>query len=365
MIRMNDFAGEPKELLKAQAQAAERVIRSGWFILGEEGRRFEEKFGAWSGLPHVAGVGNGMDAIEIGLRATGIGRGDEVVTTPMTAFATVLAVLRAGATPVLADIEPDTGILSMASVERCLSLRTKAVLIVHLYGQVADLDSWSDFCQSRGVMLVEDCAQAHGARWNGRPAGSAGIFGAFSFYPTKNLGAIGDGGAVAASSAELDARARVLRNYGQSTRYYHAELGLNSRLDEMQAAMLCERLSWLDRFTERRRQIAQAYHAGISSSLARPLAAPAQRECHSYHLFVLHCQQRERFSSFLSQRGIETLVHYPVPVHRQEPTKGIACDPKGLKAAETFAATCISIPCHPQMSDSDVESVIGAINDFS
>jgi dTDP-4-amino-4,6-dideoxygalactose transaminase len=364
MIHMNDFMAEPVELQTAELRAAERVIRSGWYILGEEGRRFEEKFAAWAGLPRAAGVGNGMDAIEISLRAAGIGAGDEVITTPVTAYATVLAVIRAGAIPVLADVDDQSGNLDMASVTRCISPRTKAVLLVHLYGQVSDLETWYAFCTSRDIILIEDCAQAHGARWNGKAAGSFGLFGAFSFYPTKNLGALGDAGAVAASTPELDARVRVIRNYGQSARYYHDELGINSRLDEMQAAILIERLAWLDRFIARRSRIAQAYHAGITNNFVCPLAPPARAESHVYHLFVVTCPQRDRLSVFLKDRGIETLIHYPVPAHRQKPTKGIVCDPKGLPAAERHAATCLSIPCHPQMSDDDIELVVGAINAF-
>ena len=295
----------------------------------------------------------------------GIGKGDEVITTPVTAYATILAVIRAGAIPVLADIERTSGLLDTESVERCITSRTKAVLLVHLYGQVPDLDTWSRFCDDRGIALIEDCAQAHGARWKGRAAGSFGLFSAFSFYPTKNLGALGDGGAVAASTIEMDARVRTIRNYGQTERYHHGELGLNSRLDEMQAAIMCERLQWLDRFISRRRQIAKAYHVGISNSRVRPLSAkPLSREAHVFHLFVVTCANRDRLSAFLKERGIETLIHYPVPAHKQEPTIDIMRDPKGLTVAESFSETCLSIPCHPQLSESDVAAIIDAVNDF-
>jgi dTDP-4-amino-4,6-dideoxygalactose transaminase len=364
MIHMNDFTAEPEELQAAEVRAAERVIRSGWYILGEEGKRFEERFAAWAGLPRAAGVANGMEAIEISLRAAGVGAGDEVITTPVTAYATVLAVICSGAVPVLADIDSRSGILDMESVTRCISPRTKAVLLVHLYGQVPDLDVWRAFCATQGIVLIEDCAQAHGARWNGKAAGSFGLFGAFSFYPTKNLGALGDAGAVAASTPELDARVRVIRNYGQSARYYHDEMGLNSRLDEMQAAILSERLLWLDRFITRRIQIAQAYRTGITNSLVSPLAPPLRPDSHVYHLFVVSCPQRDRLAAFLKDRDIETFIHYPVPAHQQKPTKGISCDPNGLPAAERHAATCLSIPCHPQMLDHDIQAVIGAINAF-
>lgn len=365
MIHMNEFKAEPEELLAAEARAAERVIRSGWYILGGELARFEKAFADWTGLRYMAGVGNGMDAIEIGLRAAGIGPGDEVITTPMTAFATVLAIYRSGATPVLADIDPETALLSMESVERCVTKRTKGVLLVHLYGRVPDMDAWRAFCADRSLALFEDCAQAHGARWKGNHAGTFGSFGAFSFYPTKNLGAIGDGGALGTGSEELDAKVRVLRNYGQSVRYHHDEIGLNSRLDELQAAILAERLLWLDRFVERRRVIAARYDQGLRTPLVRPLAPPAERENHAYHLYVVRYGQRDRLSAYLKDRGVETLIHYPVPVHRQRPTMDIRRDPKGLTAAELHGDTCLSIPCHPQMSEADVEKVIQEINAFA
>jgi dTDP-4-amino-4,6-dideoxygalactose transaminase len=361
---MNDFKAEPDELLAAESKAAERVIRSGWYILGSEVERFESLFAAWAGLPRAAGVGNGMDALEIGLRAAGIGTGNEVITTPMTAFATVLAIIRSGTVPVLADINPDTAVLDIASAERCLSPKTRAVLLVHLYGRIHDMNLWTSFCADKGIALIEDCAQALGARWNGSPAGSFGLFGAFSFYPTKNLGALGDGGAVSMSTVELDARVRMLRNYGQRIRYFHDEIGLNSRLDEIQAAILAERMRWLDRFIARRREIARLYDAGITNPAVRLLSSPPDAKNHSYHLYVVLCEERDRLSAYLKDCGIETYVHYPVPIHFQKPTRSITRDRMGLPAAERYARTCLSLPCHPQLSQSDVQAVIDAVNHF-
>ena len=200
MILMNDFKAEPEELVQKELAAVERVLRSGWFILGKEVKDFESSWAARCGAKHAVGVGNGMDAIEIGLRTLGIGRGDEVITTPMTAFATVLAIIRAGATPVLADIDPETALLDPDSVERCLSPRTRAVLLVHLYGQVRAMERWTGLCgRSNIIYLLEDCAQSHAAAWQGKVAGTFGAWGAYSYYPTKNLGAIGDGGAIVSS----------------------------------------------------------------------------------------------------------------------------------------------------------------------
>ncbi len=365
MIPMNGFQREPEALRKRELAAAEQVLRSGWYILGDEVRAFESEWARAIGTTHAVGVGNGMDAIEIGLRALGIGPGDEVITTPMTAFASVLAILRAGAQPVLADIDPATAQMSLESTRRCLGGRTRAILLVHLYGQAHELESWRQLCDGAGLQLVEDCAQAHLASWNGIRAGAWGRLGAFSFYPTKNLGAVGDGGALTTSDEGVALKARQLRNYGQSDRYHHPVLGLNSRLDELQAALLRVRLSMLDGYTERRRAIARAYRAGIDNPGIRLLAAPVQESSHVYHLFVLCCERRDRLAEHLRARGIESLIHYPIPVHLQEPCTGLRRDPEGLKAAEHHGNTCISIPCHPQLTDAEVASVIRALHDFS
>ncbi len=364
MILMNDFKAEPLEMREAMVGAVNRVLESGWYVLGNEVTVFEKQLATACGLDYAVGVGNGMDAIEIILRALDIGPGDEVITTPMTAFASVLAIIRAGATPVLADIEPNTALLSIESAARCISTKTKAVLLVHLYGQVRSMDAWTVFCDKHGITLVEDCAQAHLAEWQGKVAGSLGAAGAYSFYPTKNLGAPGDAGALVTNSQALAKRAARLRNYGQSERYHHPELGMNSRLDEIHAAMLVERMKWLPEFTERRRQIADAYRAGISNSLVKLLDAPEERIAHVYHLFVITCDQRELLQSHLNASGVQALIHYPICIHEQQPCLNIARDPHGLKASERHAATCLSLPCHPQMSDEDVAIVINAVNAF-
>jgi dTDP-4-amino-4,6-dideoxygalactose transaminase len=365
MIPMNDFKAEPSELQAEELAAANRVIQSGWYILGKEVEAFEKSFAEFCGARSCAGVGNGMDAIEIGLRALNIGAGDEVVTTPMTAFATVLAVLRAGATPVLADIDLASGLLDLQSVERCLSKKTKALLLVHLFGQMRETQRWADFCAGQKVYFLEDCAQSHGAAWNGKAAGTIGAWGAFSFYPTKNLGALGDGGALVTNQDEIFSKAKMLRNYGQSDRYHHPVLGMNSRLDEMHAAILSVRLKWLRQFTARRREIAAAFRTQIQNRAITHLAAPLHEENHVHHLFVIRCKERERLAGFLNDRGVKTLVHYPIPVHKQPPCQNIRIDAKGLNEAEKFAAECLSLPCHPQMSSRDVQTVIESVNAFA
>jgi dTDP-4-amino-4,6-dideoxygalactose transaminase len=314
---------------------------------------------------HAIGVGNGMDALEIALRALGVGAGDEVVTTAMTAFPSVLAIIRAGAEPVLADIDPATAQLDPASVERCLGPRVRAVMPVHLYGLATGLARWRELCAAHRLHLVEDCAQSHGAREGNLVAGAAGVAGGYSFYPTKNLGARGDAGLVVTDRDDLAAAMRRLRNYGQSDRYHHPMLGLNSRLDELQAALLSARLPWLDAFTARRREIAAAYHARIRNPRLVLPAEPADPAAHVHHLFVLRCAERERLYAHLAARGIASLAHYPLPVHHQEPCRQARRDPAGLAHAERHAAECCTIPCHPQMSEGEVERVVEALNGFS
>lgn len=364
MIRMNDFRGEPEALVQAQLRAAERVMRSGWYVLGNEVAEFERRWAERCGTAHAVGTGNGLDAIEIGVRALGLRSGDEVVTTSMTAFATALGIVRAGARPVLADIDPASALLDIESVARCISARTRAVLLVHLYGQVAQMGPWVELCAERGLTLIEDCAQAHLARQGGGVAGSFGAWGAYSFYPTKNLGALGDAGALVTNDPELAELARSLRNYGQANRYEHLRIGMNSRMDELHAALLAVRLDWLERFIARRREIAARYRAELRNPRLRLLAPPAEVAAHVYHLFVLCCEERDRLADFLKKRGIESQAHYPIPSHLQPPGREFRRDPAGLSHCEAHAARCLSIPCQPQMTDADINAVVDALNEF-
>lgn len=365
MILMNDFKAEPVEIRQSMLEAAKRVFESGWYVLGPEVEAFEATWSKLCGVNFSVGVGNGVDAIEIGLRCLDIGPGDEVITTPMTAFATVLAVIRAGATPVLADIDPETGLLALDSVARCLTGKTKAIVLVHLYGQIRDMQKWIEFSEQNKIALVEDCAQAHLASSDGRVAGSFGVVGAYSFYPTKNLGAPGDAGMLVTNSEYIAKRAARLRNYGQSVRYQHPELGMNSRLDELQAAILGARIQWLEANTERRQQIARQYRNGLNNQLIRLLAEPQTQNSHVYHLFVILCDQRDELQAHLLKNGIQALIHYPVTVHSQQPCKDAKRDPLGLGHSERHARTCLSLPCHPQMSDDDIQAVIRAVNEFA
>lgn len=361
---MNDFKNDPPALRESMLSAARRVIESGWYILGSEVEAFEHQWAKTCGVGYSVGVGNGMDAIEITLRSLNIGPGDEVITTTMTAFASVLAIIRAGATPVLADIDPQTALLSIESARRCITNNTKAIILVHLYGQVRDMDAWKLLCDNNDIQLIEDCAQAHLATWQGSVAGSFGRAGAYSFYPTKNLGALGDAGIIVTKDGTLAQRAEKLRNYGQSVRYHHPEIGMNSRLDEIHAAILSERIKWLPQFTEIRRRTAASYRIGIINPLITHLAEPQDQYAHVFHLYVIVCKNREALQAHLLSKGVQALIHYPIPIHQQPPCKLLLRDPLGLRASEDHSIQCLSLPCHPHMSDQDVEHVIDAVNSF-
>jgi len=361
-LAANDFRREPEKLVLAELAATERVIRSGWWILGAEVEEFEKEWAHQCAAPHAVGVANGLDAIEIALRALGVLPGDEVITTPVTAYATTLAIQRTGAIPVFADIDPATGCLAAESVASCVSGLTKAVLPVHLYGRAADLDGLGAVCEDNGLHLVEDCAQAHGTRYRGQPVGNMGRFGAWSFYPTKNLGAIGDAGALTTAEEELARVARCIRNYGQSDRYHHEQLGMNSRLDELQAALLRERLPWLDTWTARRREIATRYRQGIDHPLLKPLAEASDPASDVHHLYVLLTPDRDRVRSLLKQGSVPTLVHYPLPCNKQQALGTHRVAPKGIPHALNHCDRCFSLPIHPFLSEDEVNHVINACN---
>ncbi len=337
---------------------------SGNYILGEGVAAFEKDWAAYTGIKFALGVGNGMDAIEICLRSLGIKTGDEVITTSMTAFATILAIIRAGAKPVLADIVPGTALLDLHSVKRCISSKTKAIMIVHLYGQVKNMEKWKDLCKKHNLYLVEDCAQSHGAIENGISAGSFGVMSAFSFYPTKNLGALGDAGAVCSNSINLIKTAKSIRNYGQSEQYNHDIVGLNSRLDDLQGYILSEMLSKLESNNFKRKKNAQFYFENIQNPLVSLLDEPIKKDSHVFHQFVIIVDKRDEFRDYLAKHKIPTLIHYPKAIHHQKAINGCKKDPKGLKNAARHAKTCVSIPCHPGLLETELTLIVKKINEF-
>jgi dTDP-4-amino-4,6-dideoxygalactose transaminase len=354
--------------LKGEIDAAvTRALSSGWYILGGELRAFETEFAAWLGVPAVIGCGNGTDAIALALRGLGIGAGSTVVTVSHTAVATVAAVEMAGAVPLLIDVDPVDYTMDPDALRRVLEEPPaglppiKAVVPVHLYGQPADLDRIVPLCRQHGVALIEDCAQAHGARLHGKRVGSFGDAATFSFYPTKNLGALGDGGAVAVSDPALAERIAALRQYGWHKHYISDEVGVNSRLDEVQAAILRVKLTHLDRQNARRREIAGAYNGALSGSKLQP---PAQRDDveHVFHLYVTRAGRRDEFQAQLREHGVGTGIHYPVPVHRQPAYRGrVALERAGCPHTDAAAGEILSLPIYPDLTDAEVEAVCRAV----
>jgi dTDP-4-amino-4,6-dideoxygalactose transaminase len=341
----------------AVREAIARVIGRAWFVLGPEVEAFEREFAAASGAPHAVGVGNGTDAIALVLRALGIGPGDEVITTPLSAAYTAIAIVLAGARPVFADIDPERLTLDPRAVERAITDRTAALLPVHLYGQPADAAAFAALAERKGLALVEDCCQAHLATSAGRAVGTFGAAGAFSFYPTKNLGALGDGGAVITRDASLAARIARLRNGGQADRYRHVEIGINSRLDEMQAAILRARLPHLQRRTEARRARAALYRSLLAGASVE--VPPEMDAGHVYHLFPIRAQRREELQDRLSASGVETLVHYPTPIFQQPAfaSSEEADCPQAVRAANEV----LSLPLYPGLSPDAVTAVAEAV----
>jgi dTDP-4-amino-4,6-dideoxygalactose transaminase len=347
--------------------AVKRVLESGWYILGKECESFERSFAAWCGVNHAVGVGNGTDAIVIALKTLGLGPGDAVFTVSHTAVATVAGIELAGATPVLVDIDAsftiDPGKLEAAVRAYAVSGkagRPRAVLAVHLYGQPCDIPAIADICRRHGLFLIEDCAQAHGATINGTRVGSFGDIASYSFYPTKNLGAFGDGGAVATNDKNLAERASALRQYGWKERYLSDLQGMNTRLDEIQAAMLAVRLTRLDEEIERRRAIAGRYDAQLQPIIATPAARPGAR--HAYHLYVVRTARRDALAAALKAAGIATGIHYPVPVHLQKAyADRIRLAPSGMAETEKAACEVLSLPMHAFLGNADADRVADSV----
>ncbi|MBL7107340.1 MAG: DegT/DnrJ/EryC1/StrS family aminotransferase [Phycisphaerae bacterium] len=356
---MIDFAGlqqQYNEIAEEIEKAIKRILRGGWYILGEELMRFEEEFSHYIGTGYGIGVNSGSDALLLAVKALGIGTGDEVLTVSHTFISTVDSIVRNSAQPVLVDIDPDTFCIDPAQIEEKITDRTKAIIPVHLYGHSADMKLIMNIANKYGLFVIEDACQAHGARYRGQRVGRTGDIGCFSFYPAKNLGAYGDGGIVVTDNVELAEKLKRLRNYGQARKHEHAFVGFNSRLDEIQAAVLRVKLRYLDQWNQKRRKIAAQYTELLSES---DIITPTEKEYaeHVYHLYVIRCEQRNDLQQHLSQHGINTQVHYPVPVHKQKAYQDLGFDVQ-LPITERICNEILSLPMHPWLSDVDVETVI-------
>lgn len=357
------LCANPQKQYLARREAIERavlnVMESGWYIHGPQHKQFEKDFSALIGMPFGVGVGNGTDAIELALRTLGVGSGDEVLTVSHSAVATVNAIVRTGATPVMVDIESDYYTMDPEAACRAITGRTKVILPVHIYGQSANMGALMQLAIEHGLHLVEDCAQAHGASYQGKKAGSWGVASAFSFYPTKNLGAMGDAGMALFADEVLAHKACVLREYGWEDRYISDCHGTNTRLDELQAAVLNVKLPFLEEDRLLRNKIAQRYNQAFTDL---PLVRPAVRpdSDHAFHLYVIQVEQRDSMVDFMKERGVQCAIHYPSPIHQQKAYE----TKQKLEHTENLYKRIVSLPLYPELSEDDQAVVIAAVKQF-
>lgn len=357
------FRPMERELDQDLRSAFERVLARSWYIRGAEDEAFEKAFAQYCGARYCVGVGNGLDALMLALKALDVGAGDEVIVPSNTYIATVLAVMYVGAKPIFVEPDIRTFNIDSARIEEVITPKTRVIMPVHLYGQACDMEPIMEIACKHGLKVVEDCAQAHGATYKGRKIGTFGDAAGFSFYPGKNLGALGDGGAVVTDNEELAERIRALGNYGSDYKYHHIYKGNNSRLDEMQAAFLAAKLPHLDRMNEARRRIAELYTKGIQNpKVVKPYVAP---DCVPvWHIYAIRCAERNELERYLSKKGIGTNKHYPIPIHLQECCRDLQIPEGSLPVAEEISRTELSLPMYYGMTDEEVQYVIDAVNAF-
>lgn len=361
MILFNDFKKKYAYLKKEIDPAIQRVLKSGWYILGPEVENFEKRFASYLGAKYCVGVGNGLEALQIALMALGIKAGDEVITTSNSAVATALAIKAVGAKPVFVDID-EYFCLDANKIEQAITSRTKAILPVHIYGQATDIEKIKNIARKHHLYLVEDAAQAHGAEYKGKKLGTFGDLGCFSFYPTKNLGAFGDGGAIVTNDKALYEKCKMIRNYGQKDRYEHEVYGINSRLDELQAAILSEELKYLDEFNEKRNRLARIYFKLLRNVEAIKLPKIRKNANHVFYLFVIEAEKRDKLMDFLKKNDIPTIIHFPIPIHKQK------CFAEfnniKLPILENKVNKILSLPIHPFLEEKDVHYIANKIIEF-
>ncbi len=352
------------EYLKPEIDNAFRnVFEDGIFVLGDNVRLFEEEFARFLGTGFAVGVGSGTEALHLSLKACGIGAGDEVITVPNTAVPTISAISSAEARPVLVDITPDTYTMDIKKLEEKITDKTKAILPVHIYGHSTEMEQIMKLAKDCNLRVIEDACQAHGAKYNGRNAGTIGDTGCFSFYPTKNLGAYGDGGMVVTDNEELYKRLVMLRNYGEIRKFSSKIEGFNSRLDEIQAAALRVKLKYLDEWNERRREIATLYQKLLyDSNVQLPCERPWAK--HVYHLFVIRVNKRNELKDYLREHGVGTQIHYPIPIHMQDAYKRLGYKGGDFPISERNAEEILSLPVYPELTRGEIEAVAGLITEF-
>ena len=361
MIPFLDLSAQYRAIGPVLEEAVVAAMRSGAFVLGPAVEAFERDFAAFCGTEHAVAVSSGTAALHLALLAAGVGPGDEVVTVPMTFVATVAAVAYTGATPVLVDIDRETLTMDPARLEAAITPRTRAVLPVHLHGRLADMDTINAIARRHGLAVIEDAAQAHGAERGGVRAGAFGAMGCFSFYPGKNLGACGEGGAITTDDADLAHAVRSLRDWGQEGRYNHVRHGFNLRMDGVQGAALGVKLPHLDGWLAARRRVANLYHDGLRGEVERPLG-PAGAD-HACHVYAIRSRDREALRDALARAGVGTNIHYPKPVHLQPAYAGLGHGRGAFPVSEAYAAETLSLPLYPELSRRDVAAVIEAVNE--
>lgn len=352
-----------QEIQQELDEAVLRVLHSNWFIRGTEVERFEKEFAQYCQTKYCVGCGNGLDALYLVLRAYGIGTGDEVIVPSNTFIATALAVTYTGAKPVFVEPDSATYTIDSKAIKNKVTNRTKAIIPVHLYGQAADMDAIMEIARECNLKVIEDAAQAHGAMYKGKVAGSLGDAAGFSFYPGKNLGAVGDAGAIVTNDEELARKVRTLANYGSDYKYHHIYQGNNSRLDEMQAAVLSTKLKYLDKWNADRNRTAHRYLDGITNKKMK-LPLIASERSHVWHIFAVRTQEREAFKKYLADKGIETNIHYPIAIHLQDAYRELNIKKGELPLAEEIAATEISLPMYYGMTEDEISYIIDAVNCF-
>lgn len=362
-VKFGDLAREYFEIQQEIDQAVSRVLSSGWFVLGPELVKFEEAFADYFEMKGAVGVASGTEALALALTASDVGSGDEVLTVTNTAVPTATAISMIGAIPKFVDCCVDTCLMNVDQVAAALSDKVKAIIPVHLYGQCVDMDPLVDIAERHGIPIIEDCAQATGARYKGRLAGTIGTMGCFSFYPSKNLGCYGDGGAVLVNNMELLNRLKMLRNYGQNKRYFHQSVGFNSRLDEIQAAILRVKLRYLDSWNAKRCELAVRYDQALTGLPMKPITR-SQEGNHVFHLYVVRAESRDSIQKALEMRGIHSLLHYPLPVHLQVAYSHLGYGRGDFPVAENNADRILSLPIYPQLSREEQNHVIVSIRSY-
>lgn len=362
MIPIVDLKREYKQIKTEINEAIQRVLDKQWFILGEEAEKFEEEFSKYVGTKYSIGVNSGSDALYLAIKALGISSGDEVITVSHTFVSTVDAIVRNSAKPVFVDIDPETYTMDVNQIEDKITERTRAIIPVHLYGHPADMDAITAIAKKYKLFVIEDACQAHGAEYKGKKVGGIGDIGCFSFYPSKNLGAYGNGGIIVTNNEELAKKLSMLRNYGQSQKYYYDFMGINSRLDEIQAAVLRVKLKYLDEWNEKRRNIAKLYNELLKNS---NIILPIEKDYakHVYHLYVIRSKNRNELQQYLSQNGIQTQIHYPLPVHKQKSYLDLGFRAH-LPVTEKICNEILSLPMHPWLTEEEVEKIALLVNKY-